>query len=636
MATADLFNREVSASKSPRNAFDISYSTIFSSPVGLLSPAYVEEVNRGDKIVLGCESITRTRPCNTAAFMSFDQKVDFWFVPWHLIWSDYENWRIGQSYRHRTTELSSPGAQNLLPFCRFVDIANFLKGYTLPSGSDVYFKPSAATALRYLDLLMYANPRMSQWTLQINQVTPNGAEPVLSAAAWYTQLSSQYFCNYFRLAAFQCIYQHAYRNDMYEAQDPSYYNVDNLFDNLDTNNTIPAVSKVTTSSPTQLAVNDASSSPNARIDLSKLFTPRYKNWRDDVFVKVVPNIGISNDQGLVINPQRYNSGFNGLDFLWSPFVNDVGSPSTSKYVLPSNSVINGDNINPNGFIYSMNAYQVYSNLYTNVKVTENTGVGYARLYPQVVRNLMAQDRFVRASMYADRNYRDQVKALFGESVEDPHRPKYLGSYSTNVGIQEVVANSAGSDGDSSSPATSVLGEIAGKGYQSDSSDKVFSREFDCDGVIIGVHYIIPRNNYDSYRLARQNFKVSRWDFFYPQFDGLGLSPVYNGERAVTSNGANSNALYGFAPRYFEYKQRVNEVHGSFQSLQPDYDWTLTNNFNPSVDASALESFKVVPTCTNPIFSVAYDGSPASDPFFSYFNYRVTRVSNMEVYGTPQI
>ena len=50
MARSNLFNREVRASKSPRNAFDLGYSSRFSTPVGLLLPAYVQEVKAGDKI----------------------------------------------------------------------------------------------------------------------------------------------------------------------------------------------------------------------------------------------------------------------------------------------------------------------------------------------------------------------------------------------------------------------------------------------------------------------------------------------------------------------------------------------------------------------------------------------------------
>ena len=40
--------------KSPRNGFDMSYHSYFTSPTGMLLPAYVQDVTPGDFFEIGC------------------------------------------------------------------------------------------------------------------------------------------------------------------------------------------------------------------------------------------------------------------------------------------------------------------------------------------------------------------------------------------------------------------------------------------------------------------------------------------------------------------------------------------------------------------------------------------------------
>lgn len=171
MATANLYHREVKANKSPRNAFDMGYSTLFSSPAGMLLPTYVQEVKRGDKLKLGVRSLTRAAPVVTPAFMTFDEKTDFWFVPYRLIWSDYDNWRLGQTFRNRTTMLDGSGTQNFLPFTSFKSLGTWFTDFVRPA-SGRFFVPTPSSALRYLDLLGYSVFNESDYISQISVDEP--------------------------------------------------------------------------------------------------------------------------------------------------------------------------------------------------------------------------------------------------------------------------------------------------------------------------------------------------------------------------------------------------------------------------------------------------------------------------------
>lgn len=671
MATANLFHREVKANKSPRNAFNVGYSTLFTGPAGMLLPTYVQEVKRGDKLKLGVTSLTRTAPVSTPAFMSFDEKTDFWFVPYRLIWSDYDNWRLSQSYRNRTTMIVGAGKQNYLPFTSFESISQYFQSFTntTVTSSASYRSATPCSAVRYLDLLGYASPLINNMfndlTLSSYYDDTKQGNVVYNLSIYYSQLSRYAPCNYFRLAAFQCIYMHGYRNEEYEILDPSYYNTDNLFADLVYDNQVVEDQDPDTSTPYWLRPTASSSGSipgsgiGSKMTLRKLFTPRYKNWRKDVFTAAKPENGFFMNTGLELSYDSGNSTLSstyGSGFYWptnnpnSTFPSGPNLTANDNRYNPVDTVETGDAYNDSRVPWTYQtdgsgAANVVQRLLTySAKTSSGAQLpGVAFLYPQNIRNLMAQDKFSRAAIYADKDIASQIKALFGENYVDHDKPMYLGSYSTNVTIDDVVAQAAGTAGDSSS----ILGELAGRVKQSDGKNEVFERSFDDDGVVIGVHYVMPRNNYDSCRLNKFNTKISRFDYFYPQFDGLGYQPLLSYERFIDTTylidsatqpsvAYYPSALFGFAPRYYEYKQRTNEVHSTFQSGQPDSAWTLSNNgINSDIfSAATFGNYKVLPTITDRMFNVAWNGSNSTDPFQHYYYYDATLVSDMEIYGTP--
>lgn len=622
MASSDIFDYDVKASRSPRNLFDIGYSTLFSTPAGLLLPAYVEDVKKGDKLSLSCFNECRTRPVNTSAFMAFDERVEFYFVPYRLIWTGYDEWRLSQSFRHSSSMLQNAGGQYLLPHTSWSSVGSYMSG---ASGTNYELNPfnhNPAFALRMLDMLGYFAVCDHQYsTISFD----NDLSDFESLESSFTNTiaaleDSSFLCNYFRLAAYQCIYMYAFRNTEYEELDPSYFNCDSLF--LTTAG-VPLPLNGASDPTSQLPTGLETTTPVGTLTLSKLFTPRFKNWRQDLFTSVKPASGFDAATDPTFAPTS-SQGSKGA-FQWPSTPAPSGLPSDHNS-LRVGVASNGSNL------FGMPVQQL----------VQGSNNGPSFLYAQNIYNLLAQDKFVRSMIYADKTMSAQCKALFGDGFEpDPHMPIYLGSFSNDVSISDIVATSAGSDGESN-PETSVLGQIAGKGYGNGSS-KVFEREFKEDGIVMGIHYIMPRNNYDSYRINKFNTKVSRFDYFYDHFDGLGLVPTFVGERGMYGapvSGVNPlltlSSVLGYSPRYYEYKTRQSEVHGSFMSAQADFDWTLTNNAFGVVSGSSKSNYKILPYLTDRIFTVASTGSLATDPFYCYFAFDVKRLSNLEKVGVPSV
>ena len=620
MAKSDIFNINPRTSKGPRNAFDIGYCNLFTTPCGMLLPSYVEDVKAGDKLIVDVNCITRTRPVNTAAFMAFDQKVDFWFVPYRLLWSAYPQWRLSQSYPRSSVDLQNVQAQNYLPTSTWTSIYDCLaKDSMLQSviSHDDFAKPNTPDALRLLDLLGYGAPGSSAYSLLKRGISkPSEDETWRYLNRALKEMYSSFDggglpLNYMRLAAFQCIYMSSYRNEEYEKLDPTYYNMDSLF--IRDPGTPPWSTdggSATASGPTFLS----DKSDDRSISWLKLFTPRYKNWRKDLFTALKPESGLYNFGDSLPSPGTVPGDF-GTSFDW-PIPN---------YDADSQSLVSTSNESRWQGKLALPSQELY----------EKDNKTY--LFAQNIRNLMAQDKFSRLMIYADKDYSSQMKALFGVEVDEPNVPRYLGSFANDVSISDVTATSAGTDGDGDNASTSVLGQLAGKGYGT-RNGHVFESDFKEDGIVMGIHYIMPRNNYDSYRVNKFNSKASRWDYYAPEFDGLGLAPTFCCERGYQSHFGSSvynvTNILGYSPRYYEYKTRQNETHGTFMTGQVDSNWTLSNSQFGIVVGSQFSNYKIHPQITDRIFTVAYDGSQATDPFQCFFQYGVTRVSNLETFGIP--
>ncbi len=168
MATAKIFGFPDIKAHSPRNAFDMSHDTLFNSPAGMLLPAYVEDVMAGDKLKLSCKNFTRTNAVNTAAYMSFSEKVDFYFVPYRLLWSAYNQWRLGTAQPRSSVALQDISRLQFHPVAMWSDFVyrfnpddpgepiNHVVFDKWPF--DTLGMPITPFAIRMLDLLGYGLP----------------------------------------------------------------------------------------------------------------------------------------------------------------------------------------------------------------------------------------------------------------------------------------------------------------------------------------------------------------------------------------------------------------------------------------------------------------------------------------------
>lgn len=177
---------------------------------------------------------------------------------------------------------------------------------------------------------------------------------------------------------------------------------------------------------------------------------------------------------------------------------------------------------------------------------------------------------------------DRYKADFG--IELPaaklNRSQYIGKVVSDLQVSEVVANTLASVGD----VHQVLGDYAGRGTLLQ-MDGTFDYKSDEYGFIIIVSYItVPLVN--PYGTLRMWNHLDRYQHWHPSFDALGTSAIRTSElfdfnpdssKFELYDGRRPDDVFGFAPRYYEYKQHCDMVSGDFlniNTMESYRDWIM--------------------------------------------------------------
>ena len=530
----------------PRNSFDMGYHTMFTSPAGMLLPTYVQDVQPDDYLNLDVANFTRTMPVNTAAFSRMKEITNFYFVPYRLLWQNFNQFYTGVN-DITTAYTPQTGVPSTLPYLTIDHLITALESTTF----DDFLLPKGYFAERLLDLLGFPvsnDSSVSTLAMYKNIKEYNDANSIPQPAF-----------NPFRFLAYQRIFFDFYRNTDYTSNEPRYYNIDNY------------------------AGGTALDYPTA----GYIFQPRYSLWHKDRFTSIKPApLTVMQDTRTV-----------GASF-------GEGLSTASNYLGRST-------------------------LQTSIVSDSPTSLNISRL-----RATMAYDRLARLTMLSPKTYEAQLKAQFGVTPDncDYCSVRYLGSYDSTINIGEITASAAGETGTGSK---SVLGQLAGKGISQSERNGVIKAHFNEPGIVMGIHHIQPYSEYDSNRLDDFNKKLSRNDYYMPSYDNLGLQPLLRGQVNIpTSGDVTLNNVVGYQARYLEYKTRVDEVHGQFQSKQSLSAWCMPRTAQLQLGVIGSNNMYVNPKITDTLFALNYDGTQPSDPFLCHYRYDATFVRNMSMLGIP--
>lgn len=193
-----------------------------------------------------------------------------------------------------------------------------------------------------------------------------------------------------------------------------------------------------------------------------------------------------------------------------------------------------------------------------------------------LRNLKSQTTFFEKIMRAGSRPQEFTHAIFGVKPKDYRldMPEFLNASTStivlgNVYNSEATINNASGTLNSNSQAqgytvsTARSSSVAG-GF------RYRAVEF---GWLIGLACIVPDSVYYDGLPVELRERVNNLDYPFPDFARTGDQAVLNSEILMqqeaigTNTKAVNDAVYGFAPRYWQYKRYLNGVHGMFRTPQ---------------------------------------------------------------------
>lgn len=211
-------------------------------------------------------------------------------------------------------------------------------------------------------------------------------------------------------------------------------------------------------------------------------------------------------------------------------------------------------------------------------------------------------------------------AHFGVKTPDASldRAEFLGGSMQPIVVSEVAQTS-------STDSTSPQGNLAGKGtsYKSNLGFKAYFTEH---GYVFCLTSALVRANYWQ-GIPKVFSRMQRDEYYWPEFANLGEEPVFTKELFAGQN-VNEDTVFGYVPRYSDYKSAVGELHGDMRSSLAF--WTQAREFanRPELNKEflfgdpSLTPFAVQSTYTDPIIVTMQ------------FHVKASRL--MPFYGVPTI
>ena len=542
--------------------------------MGKLYPIICKEMLPGDRFRVRTDSLVRTMPLSSPAFGRLRMYIHYFFVPNRLVWDNWEDFITGGESGQDT---------HVPPFISWKNLSTGnLTGYASPGENDtIIYKPEnglvAAFGLPVQPVS--GNPDIIAKANGFNTTTPVSALP-------------------FR--AYRLIWNEYYRDQNVDDELPVDTDVDGEY-------TFPSN-----------------------------FTPEHyrgsifgdllsRRWLKDYFTSALPTPQRGPDVQLPIVGEGGTIQADGpLKLLIQN--EGTGSTTTTSSVFAPDLNVGLGNTTGIGISSSVNdQFPVERDhadlMYASGLTTAGGSVVAATIND--LRRAIALQRFYEISARAGSRYIETIMGHFHVRSSDARlqRPEYLGGGVTDINIGEVLQTSA-TDG------TSPQGNMAGRGFGIGRSNQCIYRAEE-HGYLFGIMSIIPEPYYYQ-GIDKEWTRQSRVDYYWPSFAHLGEQEIDKSELCVgTSDGGTDvfGKLFGYAPRYAEYKFSKNIITGLLRGSLAN--WTFARKISdPNLNAAFLE----IPQVNNP-FAVQDE---EMDKFIIWFSNDIRALRPMPFFGTPSI
>lgn len=334
------------------------------------------------------------------------------------------------------------------------------------------------------------------------------------------------------------------------------------------------------------------------LDETALMDLRKRAWRHDYFTAALPFAQKGDVVGIPLAIQDLPIKYDGLgDTIIRTEAGDV------------NALLNIPVENePSDTVASNRLYADGSNMVQSSSIND-------------LRLAFRLQEWLEKSARAGSRYVESLLAHFGVRSSDKRlqRPEYIGGSRTPIVMSEVLQTS-GSNEDS------PQGNMAGHGISFDNGQRssYFAEEH---GFIISIMSVLPQTSYQQ-GIPKMFLKRDPLDYYWPTFAHLGEQAILNKELYYDKSDDQNDEVFGYIPRYSEYKYAPSRVAGDFKKSLAFWHMGRIFEERPHLNADFIESDP-----TTRIFAVSDEEEWYPKLWCHVYN-RVKAIRRMPKFGTP--
>lgn len=358
---------------------------------------------------------------------------------------------------------------------------------------------------------------------------------------------------------------------------------------------------------------------DSTVNLRSLLTLRKRAWEKDYFTSALPWLQRGPEVSIPVQGTEgslevvYNRGDNSQ--LWSDKLGRQVPGGDINFIPVSTGAGNSGYIGPN-IAPGQNGQLEFDPNGTLTVDSSQIGVSINDM-----RTSNALQRWFERNARGGSRYIEQILSHFGVRSSDARlqRPQFLGGGRMPISVSEVLQTS-------STDETSPQANMAGHGISAGINNG-FKHYFEEHGYIIGIMSITPRSGYQQ-GVPKDFRKFDNMDFYFPEFAHLSEQEIKNEELFVTNDDSYNSGVFGYTPRYAEYKYHQSEAHGDFRGNLAF--WHLNRIFE---DRPNLNTTFVECNPSNRVFATA---ETQDDKFWIQMYQDVRALRLMPKYGTPRL
>lgn len=226
---------------------------------------------------------------------------------------------------------------------------------------------------------------------------------------------------------------------------------------------------------------------------------------------------------------------------------------------------------------------------------------------------------------------EALKGIFNVTSQDARLdvPEYLNGSTMDIQVSEVVQTSSSTD-------SSALGDYAGHGIGAGKGDHIHYVTNE-HGFLITLFSLRPSVSYLDI-VPKMFNRQTYLDFAWPQLATLGEQEINNREIMTIGEvigGKEENVKYrnddifGYIPRYSEYKYQFDRICGDFRDRQTFVSWTMARRFSMSPNLN--DDFVMINTQPNRVFAYT---DYAFDHFYMQAHFNMRGRLPLPLYSNP--